>query len=109
MHPTLVEAVRAWGPGKTNRTLICQRDNKPLGYKSLSHVFERWLPARGVRFQSHRLRHTFATQLLRQGANLREVQELLGHQKPETTAIYTEVLAEHLRSAVQRLPGSGDW
>ena len=49
----------------------------------------------------HTLRHTYATQLLDRGFNIREVQTLLGHANVATTQVYTHVNPEDLRAKVQ--------
>jgi site-specific recombinase XerD len=50
-----------------------------------------------MRVHPHLLRHTYASELLEDGASIVEVQRLLGHERLETTAIYTHVANERLR------------
>jgi integrase/recombinase XerD len=51
----------------------------------------------------HTLRHSFATHMLRGGASVRDVQELLGHANVSTTQVYTQLADEHLREVYQQV------
>jgi integrase len=56
-----------------------------------------------TRFNPYKLRHSFATRMRRAGADLADVQALLGHKSPKTTARYAEVSVDKLVTAVQRM------
>jgi len=80
---------------------------KRLHHTQLSDVFRHYVDAGGVgerkRVTPNILRHVFASELLHAGANLRQIQELLGHKHLDSTQRATRVNAHELRGAIKRL------
>ncbi len=85
-------------PDAPTQPLFTNQFGTALTTRSMERFMKRWLMAAGLPtgLSPHKLRHSFATHLLTHGADLRAVQELLGHASPATTQIYTHLSVEHL-------------
>ena len=81
--------------GKGEDEIVFGMNKRSLGVK-----IHKWAQKAGVNLHTHSFRHYFATKLVERGANIRVVQELLGHSSLATTQVYLSVTADHLEDAI---------
>lgn len=108
-----VRALRRWlrvrppdpdGNVGPERPVFVNRFGRRLSTRSVGRILEKYLRQTGLdqRTSPHTLRHSFATHLVDRGADIRSVQELLGHKSISTTQIYTHLSAATLRAAYEK-------
>ena len=112
----LTALARRWPPGRPRpatsgadalpTAVFLNQRGAPIGVRGLRYRLDRLVRAAGLPsgVSPHTLRHSFATHLLDGGADLRVVQELLGHENLATTQIYTHVSPGRLREACRAHP-----
>ena len=96
MHPKLQDNLYILCIGSAPNELVFQMLPQSLGMK-----FHIWAKKANVPLHTHSFRHYFATKLVERGANIRVVQELLGHSSLSTTQVYLSLTANHLEEAIE--------
>jgi site-specific recombinase XerD len=105
LHQRVIDDLEQTSPRRRHGAVAGHPDGRCLSHKTIGHIFEIWLRAAGLEhISAHRLRHTCATELLKAGASLRDIQQILGHTDIRTTEGYLDTLTEQQRQAIDRLP-----
>jgi site-specific recombinase XerD len=115
VHPKLREALAAWlaerpeRPGADTAALFTSGRGTRMTTDALADVIDRITSAASLEDEvtSHRLRHTFGTELTRNGVDIVTVAELMGHASLETTRLYTRPSEADMQRAVDALSADG--
>ena len=86
---------------KTTQALFLSQYGERISYTSIGGIVRRYAEEAGYKFSVHSIRHAFASHLMKRGAGLRYIQEMLGHNNISTTQVYTEVVKEDLRKILE--------
>lgn len=92
---------------KKSRYMFISKQGRPITRQEVWVRLKYYAELCGLELKVHTLRHSFATQLLKNGADLRSVQEFLGHSDIRTTEIYTHVNTDDLLNAFRKFHPDG--
>lgn len=113
LGPAALSALKKWltkreallaEHSRSSRAVFLNKRGGRLTVRSVGRLLAKYLAHAGLdpRTSPHTLRHSFATHLLDRGADIRSVQELLGHKSLATTQIYTHVTTHRLKDSYQK-------
>ncbi|MDD2488502.1 MAG: tyrosine-type recombinase/integrase [Bacteroidales bacterium] len=108
IHNKLIDIIRQYTLKKNtlflgDKIFFINEDKSPISISQLDTIVKKYLSMAQVeRKSAHVLRHTFATHLLNEGADILDVKELLGHQSLEATQIYTHNTIERLKNVYKQ-------
>jgi len=113
LGPQAVAAINTWLPdratllakaNKESTAVFLNKNGTRLNVRSVGRLLAKHLKTAGLdpRTSPHTLRHSFATHLLDAGADIRGVQELLGHKSLSTTQVYTHVTTRRLQDSYKK-------
>lgn len=104
VRPAVGRTVEGVRPTGKQEAVFLNNQGGRLTTRSVGRLLEKYLAQAGLdpRTSPHTLRHSFATHLLDNGADIRSVQELLGHRSLGTTQIYTHVTTQRLKDSYQK-------
>ena len=90
--------------GSSSEYLFPNKFGKPLTTRTIENIVKKYTEKKEIKSKvtPHTLRHTYATDLLNNGADIRSVGELLGHESLSTTQIYTHVTSDRLKSVYSK-------
>ena len=97
VHEVLLDYIQSVRPklikGKNPNEIFLNKHGKPISRQAIFYIIKEYAKNSGIKKKvtPHTLRHTLATHLIENGADLRTVQEILGHSDISTTQIYTHV------------------